>query len=136
MSWLYFMTKLQKWFYFFLNRFLRSATQGTIHRYLIKNKKKYNPDLNSDYPWLILTRTPIEGTVFKFWYWLLSRFPNCLDKWLKMRKQLGLLMLFAASIHVSITNDLKNTFFYLLYITSMWQICAVRYHLMVYPEKI
>ena len=30
-----------------------------------------------------------------------SRFPNWLDNWLKMRKQLGLLMLFAASIHVS-----------------------------------
>ena len=30
-----------------------------------------------------------------------SRFPNWLDKWLKMRKQLGLLMLFSASLHVS-----------------------------------
>ena len=30
-----------------------------------------------------------------------SRFPAWLDNWLKMRKQLGLLMLFAASIHVS-----------------------------------
>ena len=30
-----------------------------------------------------------------------SRFPNWLDKWLKMRKQLGLLMLFSASVHVS-----------------------------------
>ena len=29
-----------------------------------------------------------------------SRFPNFLDKWLKMRKQLGLLMLFSASMHV------------------------------------
>ena len=29
-----------------------------------------------------------------------SRFPNWLDTWLKIRKQLGLLMLFAASIHV------------------------------------
>ena len=29
-----------------------------------------------------------------------SRFPVWLDNWLKMRKQLGLLMLFAASIHV------------------------------------
>ena len=29
-----------------------------------------------------------------------SRFPNWLDKWLKMRKQLGLLMLFYASVHV------------------------------------
>ena len=29
-----------------------------------------------------------------------SRFPRWLDNWLKMRKQLGLLMLFAASIHV------------------------------------
>ena len=31
-----------------------------------------------------------------------SRFPNWLDNWLKMRKQLGLLMLFSAAIHVSI----------------------------------
>ena len=30
-----------------------------------------------------------------------SRFPNFLDQWLKMRKYLGLLMLFTASIHVS-----------------------------------
>merc|ERR1711948_122972 len=29
-----------------------------------------------------------------------SRFPNWLDKWLKMRKQLGLLMLFSASLHM------------------------------------
>ena len=29
-----------------------------------------------------------------------SRFPTWLDNWLKMRKQLGILMLFAASIHV------------------------------------
>ena len=29
-----------------------------------------------------------------------SRFPKFLDKWLKMRKQLGLLMLFSASLHV------------------------------------
>ena len=29
-----------------------------------------------------------------------SRFPNWLDKWLRMRKQLGLLMLFSASLHV------------------------------------
>ena len=29
-----------------------------------------------------------------------SRFPNWLDKWLKMRKQLGLLMLFSASVHM------------------------------------
>lgn len=29
-----------------------------------------------------------------------SRFPNWLDDWLKMRKQLGLLMLFSASLHV------------------------------------
>jgi len=28
-----------------------------------------------------------------------SRFPNWLDKWLRMRKQLGLLMLFSASLH-------------------------------------
>ena len=30
-----------------------------------------------------------------------SRFPLWLDNWLKMRKQLGLLMFFAASVHVS-----------------------------------
>ena len=30
-----------------------------------------------------------------------SRFPIFLDKWLKMRKYLGLLMLFSACIHVS-----------------------------------
>jgi predicted dinucleotide-binding enzyme len=29
-----------------------------------------------------------------------SRFPSWLDKWLKMRKQLGLLMLFSASVHM------------------------------------
>ena len=29
-----------------------------------------------------------------------SRFPNWLDNWLKMRKQLGLLMLFSAAVHV------------------------------------
>ena len=34
-----------------------------------------------------------------------SRFPCWLDNWLKMRKQLGLLMLFAASIHVRGTLD-------------------------------
>ena len=28
------------------------------------------------------------------------RFPNWLDKWLRMRKQIGLLMLFSASLHV------------------------------------
>jgi len=32
-----------------------------------------------------------------------SRFPNWLDNWLKMRKQLGLLMLFAASIHACLS---------------------------------
>lgn len=31
-----------------------------------------------------------------------SRFPSWLDKWLRMRKQIGLLMLFSASLHVSI----------------------------------
>ena len=30
-----------------------------------------------------------------------SRFPNFLDRWLKMRKYLGLLMLFSASMHVN-----------------------------------
>ena len=30
-----------------------------------------------------------------------SRFPKWLDRWLKMRKQLGLLMLFSACLHVS-----------------------------------
>ena len=30
-----------------------------------------------------------------------SRFPKILDRWLKMRKYLGLLMLFSACIHVS-----------------------------------
>ena len=33
-----------------------------------------------------------------------SRFPNWLDRWLKMRKQLGLLMLFSACLHVSPVN--------------------------------
>jgi len=32
-----------------------------------------------------------------------SRFPNWLDTWLKIRKQLGLLMLFAASIHACLS---------------------------------
>jgi len=32
-----------------------------------------------------------------------SRFPNWLDNWLKMRKQLGILMLFAASIHACLS---------------------------------
>ena len=31
-----------------------------------------------------------------------SRFPKWLDRWLKMRKQLGLLMLFSACLHVSV----------------------------------
>ena len=37
-----------------------------------------------------------------------SRFPNWLDNWLKMRKQLGLLMLFAASIHVKDSPDFES----------------------------
>ena len=37
-----------------------------------------------------------------------SRFPNWLDKWLRMRKQLGLLMLFSASLHVR--NNFNRTF--------------------------
>ena len=41
-----------------------------------------------------------------------SRFPNWLDKWLKMRKQLGLLMLFSASLHVS-------TYLYSLFFLSL-----------------
>ncbi len=40
-------------------------------------------------------------------YILYYRFPNWLDQWLKIRKQLGLLMLFAACIHVS--------FFFIMY---------------------
>jgi len=32
-----------------------------------------------------------------------SRFPNWLDQWLRMRKQLGLLMLFAASMHACLS---------------------------------
>ena len=36
-----------------------------------------------------------------------SRFPNWLDKWLKMRKQLGLLMLFSACLHVSAIHMYK-----------------------------
>ncbi len=39
-----------------------------------------------------------------------SRFPNWLDNWLKMRKQLGLLMLFSASIHVSYTLEFNFQF--------------------------
>ena len=35
-----------------------------------------------------------------------SRFPNWLDNWLKMRKQLGLLMLLSATIHVSYNSFL------------------------------
>ena len=34
-----------------------------------------------------------------------SRFPGWLDNWLKMRKQLGLLMFFAASIHVRASSE-------------------------------
>jgi len=37
-----------------------------------------------------------------------SRFPNFLDKWLKMRKQLGLLMLFSASIHMCMSVALMS----------------------------
>ena len=37
-----------------------------------------------------------------------SRFPNWLDNWLKMRKQLGLLMFFAAAIHVRFTLQSKT----------------------------
>ena len=36
-----------------------------------------------------------------------SRFPNFLDKWLKMRKQLGLLMLFSACMHVRVLKNWK-----------------------------
>ncbi len=36
-----------------------------------------------------------------------SRFPGWLDKWLKMRKQIGLLMLFSASMHVRIHRLIK-----------------------------
>ena len=36
-----------------------------------------------------------------------SRFPNWLDRWLKMRKQLGLLMLFSACLHVSDCSETK-----------------------------
>ena len=36
----------------------------------------------------------IRGTKYQ-------RFPKWLDKWLRMRKQIGLLMLFSASLHVS-----------------------------------
>ena len=39
-----------------------------------------------------------------------SRFPTWLDNWLKMRKQLGLLMLFAASIHVRKTFIIGNIY--------------------------
>lgn len=45
-----------------------------------------------------------------------SRFPNWLDNWLKMRKQLGILMMFAASIHaclsVAIMSPLYQTLVY------------------------
>jgi len=37
-----------------------------------------------------------------------SRFPNWLDKWLKMRKQLGLLMLFSASVHMCMSVALLS----------------------------
>lgn len=37
-----------------------------------------------------------------------SRFPNWLDRWLKMRKQLGLLMLFSASMHVRCGDKLTE----------------------------
>ena len=37
-----------------------------------------------------------------------SRFPKVLDKWLKMRKQLGLLMLLSASLHVIILTYYLN----------------------------
>jgi hypothetical protein len=39
-----------------------------------------------------------------------SRFPKLLDSWLKMRKQLGLLMLFSACLHVSRTCCFHATF--------------------------
>ena len=42
-----------------------------------------------------------------------SRFPSWLDNWLKMRKQLGLLMFFAASIHVRVAK------LYNIYLTSL-----------------
>ena len=38
-----------------------------------------------------------------------SRFPNWLDRWMKMRKQLGLLMLFSAAMHVSLSENLSST---------------------------
>ena len=37
-----------------------------------------------------------------------SRFPNWLDRWLKMRKQLGLLMLFSACLHVSVIQGYSS----------------------------
>ena len=39
------------------------------------------------------------------------RFPNWLDQWLKMRKQLGLLMLLAAALHVSSPSVMMATYF-------------------------
>ena len=42
-----------------------------------------------------------------------SRFPKFLDRWLKMRKQLGLLMLLSASLHVILIlkfSVMKNLF--------------------------
>ena len=45
-----------------------------------------------------------------------SRFPKFLDRWLKMRKQLGLLMLLSASLHVILLFFLfLNLLFYLSY---------------------
>jgi len=52
-----------------------------------------------------------------------SRFPNWLDNWLKMRKQLGLLMLFAASIHACLSLAIMSpTYHELVYgePTGIW----------------
>ena len=41
-----------------------------------------------------------------------SRFPSWLDNWLKMRKQLGLLMFFAAAIHVRTVTSYQLCYTY------------------------
>jgi hypothetical protein len=61
-----------------------------------------------------------------------SQFPTWLDNWLKMRKQLGLLMLFAASIHVS--HPFNKS---LIYPSMLWQAClSVAYMSPTYNEVV
>ena len=67
-----------------------------------------------------------------------SRFPTWLDNWLKMRKQLGLLMLFAASIHVRKTYRIKEIFITISILQACLSVAymAPRYNDLIYGEPV